>query len=345
MACIGMASLPCATRSWRCAARCCPRALRSRRRAVLSARIHARPTPPPFPPTYPYLFRSRRRFVRQILETYSVPSGAMPLPRYRFGATCLNGEVYVGGGYSSTADGDAGAALSRVDKYNVATRTWSAVAPLPFGRGDLAFAVSGGRIYAMGGYAAGYPYPDYGRVANSEYDPATNTWTDRAPLPAGGRGDVQAVELNGLIYVPGGWNEVFVATMVAYSPANDSWTSLAPMKRARGDKAVAALGGLLYVIGGEIWSGRAAPCSWDPSQTCNINALPIHACEQYSPEHDTWVSLSPIPTARFRFSAAVANDAIYAFGGHAHGEVAVSTVDVFHTVRHPDVWFHRRLAA
>ena len=71
----------------------------------------------------------------------------MPTGRFRFSAACLDGSVYVAGGYAAYADGDSGACLATVDRYDVAGKAWAAVgsvAPLAIARGDLALAASAG---------------------------------------------------------------------------------------------------------------------------------------------------------------------------------------------------------
>jgi len=279
-----------------------------------------------------------------IIETFDVGKASMPTARYRFGAACLDGKVYVAGGYPTKAAGDAGLCLTSVDVYDVTANSWAAAAPLSLARGDLALAVAGGRLYAMGGYGYAYPYPDPANEANEAYSPQTNVWTAMAPLPGGGKGDISAVEISGTIYVPGVWNGGFKNEPVAFAPSNGTsgtWdTNLAAMGRARGDKALAVLEGHIYVIGGEIWSGKVQPCAWDPSTTCNINALPIHNCELYSPSGNAWTSFAPIPNALFRFAAAAANGIIFVFGGQGHGQVAVNTVSKFLHAQKPDVYLH-----
>lgn len=275
-----------------------------------------------------------------VAEVWATDLPPMPAGRFRFSAACVDGVVYVAGGYNSSANGDAGACLDTVDRYDVAGKAWSSVAPLAIGRGDLALAASGGKLYAFGGYGYGYPYPDPAAAAVEVYDPATGVWAAAASMPNGGKGDISAVEIGGVIYLPGGWNTVFSDQLVAYDASGDSWTTLAPMQAPRGDKAVEVLDGRLYVIGGETWSGKKQPCSWDSSTMCDINQIPIHGVEQFTPATGAWVPVSPLPDARFRFAAAAANRAIFVFGGHAHAEVAVNTAWSFHTVNQPDAFFH-----
>src|SRR5688572_24446082 len=58
---------------------------------------------------------------------------------------------------------------------------WTSRASIPVGRNGHGAAVIGGKVYVVGGYVAG------GNRSASvyEYDPGTNFWTVRAPLPSG----------------------------------------------------------------------------------------------------------------------------------------------------------------
>ena len=161
----------------------------------------------------------------------------MPTGRFRFSAACLDGHVYVAGGYATYANGTNGTCLATVDRYDVTGKTWASagtVAPLAIARGDLALVASAGKLYAFGGYGYEYPYPDPAAAAVEVFDPATSAWATAASMPNGGKGDIQAVEMDGVIYVPGGWNGgAFSDELVAYDAAGDSWTTLASMQAPR----------------------------------------------------------------------------------------------------------------
>ena len=229
-----------------------------------------------------------------VAEVWATDLPPMPTGRYRFSAACLDGHVYVAGGYASSADGDDGNCLATVHRYDVAGKTWDpvdSVANLATARGDMALAASAGKLYAIGGYDSSWD-----AVAATEvFDPATGAWSAAAVLPNAGKGDISAVEIDGVIYVPGGWNTKFKDELVAYDAAGNSWTTLAPMQAPRGDKAVAVLDGRLYVVGGETWSGKQEPCPWDASIMCDINKVPIHGVEQFTPATGAWVPVSPRP--------------------------------------------------
>ena len=72
--------------------------------------------------------------------------------RWRHAADVLGKSIVVVGGLS----GDELHALSRVDAYNVETRTWTALASLPVPRYDVIGATAiQGKLYVAGGIATG----------------------------------------------------------------------------------------------------------------------------------------------------------------------------------------------
>jgi N-acetylneuraminic acid mutarotase len=116
------------------------------------------------------------------------------------------------------------------------------------GRDHLAVAVLRGRLYAIGGRREG----DFGLNlnANEEYDPKTDTWRRRAPLPTT-RSGIAAAVVGGRIFVFGG--ESTSGTFrenEAYDPAKDTWAPYAPMLTARHGLAAVAVGDRIFVISG-----------------------------------------------------------------------------------------------
>ena len=63
-----------------------------------------------------------------------------------------------------------------------------------------------------------------------------------------------AAVINGSIYAIGGLNAssgfTGLATVEAYDPGSNTWTTQAPLQTARWGLAVAPLGGTLYAVGG-----------------------------------------------------------------------------------------------
>jgi N-acetylneuraminic acid mutarotase len=62
--------------------------------------------------------------------------------------------------------------LSSVERYNPVSDSWETVAPMSVARTDLSVAVSGGYLYAAGGYN------DNGQLSLVErYSASTNIWS------------------------------------------------------------------------------------------------------------------------------------------------------------------------
>lgn len=96
--------------------------------------------------------------------------------------------------------------------------------------------------------------------------------------------DVAVGELNGIIYVSGGWlsgNTTPIKLVQAYNPANNTWWTVAPMLRAREGHDMVSLYGYLYAMGGQ-------------------NSA---AVEKYDPTLNSWSNVSMMNSGRSEFGA------------------------------------------
>lgn len=218
---------------------------------------------------------------------------SMPTPRGGPTAGVINGVFYVAGGTSVTGTGTA---LTTLEAYDPTGDSWTAKASMPTGREEPSGEVINGVLYVAGGHPSGGF--SSGAIAVLEaYDPATNTWTSKAPMPTA-RGTAAAGVINGVLYVAGGTvSGSALTTLEAYDPATNTWTSGAPMPTARYGAAADVINGVLYVAGGA--SGTAA----------------LTTLEAYDPATNTWTSRAPMPTARAGAAAGVINGVLYIAGG------------------------------
>jgi N-acetylneuraminic acid mutarotase len=186
-------------------------------------------------------------------------------PRLQFGLAATADHVYALGGQNFV--GGQFHTLSSMEAYSFATGTWSETAGLPAKRAAFA-ALPGadGRIYALGGHI----------LEADGITCSTGTTTTCTYAPA-------------------------YSSALAYSPASDSWTSIAEMPTQRLYMAGAAgPDGLLYTIGG----GAGA------------SQLSTSIVEAYDPATDTWHGVAPMPTPRTQLAAITGPDGrIYALGG------------------------------
>ena len=60
--------------------------------------------------------------------------------------------------------------------------TWTTKSPLPAARNETIAVAVNDKIYLIGG---NFPRQKYDVAVNEEYDPATDRWRSRAPMPSG----------------------------------------------------------------------------------------------------------------------------------------------------------------
>ncbi|MGC9334822.1 MAG: Kelch repeat-containing protein, partial [Anaerolineae bacterium] len=172
---------------------------------------------------------------------------------------------------------------------------WRTRAQMPTPRTDLAVAVHGGQIYAIGGVSSD------GVTDRVEiYDPVVDRWTTGAskPTPVG---FVSAVAVGDKIYVPGGLDAGRVPQDVLeiYDPVADAWEDGAPMPKALGAYGLATLEGQIYLFG-----GRAGPARY------------VASVYRYDPQADAWEEMAPMVRPRGFVGAAPLGDKIYVVGGY-----------------------------
>ena len=171
--------------------------------------------------------------------------------------------------------------------------------------------VLNGRIHAIGGG------PDiHGGIAWSDheaYDPATDSWQGRAPLPVPGE-HILGAAIGDKIYVAGG-RQAFGnhASLQIYDATTDSWTAGEPMPNRRSGHGVEALKGRLYVFGGE---------------DSRDNSV-LSEAERYDPRTDTWESLTDLPVAVHGLASAADENGIYLLGGSRFASSGTGTNDFY----------------
>jgi N-acetylneuraminic acid mutarotase len=164
-----------------------------------------------------------------------------------------------------------------------------------------------GKIYVIGGIG--------GKTKVEEYDPATDTWRQKADLPAGGYLLSTSV-VNGKIYAIGGSTSILdgtpLATVEEYDPATDTWTTRADAPLSLWGSSASVVNGKIYVIGNML--GRGA----------------MSTVQEYDPATDTWTAKADMPTARWLLSTSVVNGKIYALGGFPkRGGTTISAVEEY----------------
>jgi len=163
------------------------------------------------------------------------------------------------------------------------------------------------KIYVIGGSARGGV-----SGTNEMYDPATDNWTPRAPMPSA-REHLAGALIDSLIYIAGGrvgGNNM--GTLEVYSPKTNEWRTLTDMPTPRGGNAAASANGRLYVFGGEFFE--------DGSGVFNET-------EEYNPVTNDWRQMAPMPSPRHGIGATTIGGDIYIIGGGPVAGFGVTNVN------------------
>jgi Kelch motif len=243
-----------------------------------------------------------------------------PMPTARAalaGATGHDGKIYAIGGVICPSS----IVFGTVEAYDPASNSWSTEAPMPTARYDVAAATgSDGKIYAIGGATSNACANASNAVGTVEaYDPPTNSWSTREPMPTARQGLVAAAGNDGKIYAIGGVNSdgTPVGTMEAYDPATNSWSTQTPMPTERFHLA-AATGhdGKIYAIGGLVSS---------------IDS-PVSTMEAYDQATNSWIGAA----APLTVSVKLRHGSIKAGQKQTVTVVTAPNVQVTIVVRFPD---------
>jgi len=258
----------------------------------------------------------------------------MALPSHHVAFTEYHGKIYAFGGFVYPTSGPAAwVPINNAWEYDPANDSWKALAPMPSKRGSPVAVAVNDKIYVIGGVtllpgssntALSFDTPQLVVGTVEEYDPATNAWRERSPMPTP-RNHASIGAVNGKIYVIGGRvGAAFIglATDVSvveeYDPAADKWSApKARMPTARSALGYATINGKIYVAGGEFQ---------DPHMMATFRAV-----EAYDPATNSWSTMPPMPVSRHGLAAGAIGNKLILVGGDVQSSgtgVEVSTAEV-----------------
>lgn len=205
------------------------------------------------------------------------------------------------------------------------SQTWKALdgEGEPIERHENALVKAGDKFLLIGGR---------GEKPVDIYNTKTQEWTKGAKPPMEIH-HFQAVNLDGLIYVLGGFTgswpyETPLSHVLIYDPVADAWTigGKIPENRRRGAAGVSVYDQKIYISNGIINGHSSGWVSW---------------LDEYDPYTNTWKSLPNAPRSRDHFQSVVIGNKLYVASGRRSGSVkddgfagTVKETDVFDLKTH-----------
>lgn len=238
-------------------------------------------------------------------------------------ATALgnDGNIY------SFAGRDMNGYRSECYRYNPTTNAWATIATMPVALWQAkALTAANGLIYVFGGWN----YDINAMPGNNVqiYNPATNTWSVGAAMPAAVMGMAAAMDAAGLMHTYGGNGPdpyPVLTSHYIYNPTTNSWTTGPSLPNpGRGyTSGTRGADGYLYIVGG------------DSDIAQNMGTFYSNV-DYYNTSTSTWSSGTALPLPLTELGTVAAGDYLYTLGGLAgvnNPQSAVYRLEVVVTTR------------
>ncbi len=229
---------------------------------------------------------------------------SLPTPVEGASAAVVKGVLYVMGG-STTGEvynySDAVWALAP------GTQTWYRRAAMPTALHDAGVAVGGDIIYVVGGNSNS----NLRAPTVESFDPATDTWTEEAPLLVGKSEPTVGLVGTTIVAADGLTQTTDTGDNESYDVSTNTWTSLTPDPTGRSAACGGGIGPRLYVAGG----------FYNPA---------LRLTETFTPSTNAWKRSAPMPQAALFQGSAVYEGNLYCFGGvNALGGTVLNIVQIY----------------
>jgi N-acetylneuraminic acid mutarotase len=165
-----------------------------------------------------------------------------------------------------------------VNASSAVENTWVSKANMPQAVNGCKAVVYDGRIFVIG------------NSANYMYDPTTDVWTVKTPMPTPRMYFAIAVFQDAIYVIGGRGSESAYSLNEVYFPSNDSWVTKKSMPVAASDIAANVFGQKIYVIWG--------------SENLVYDIL-----------NDSWTNATSMPHPVSAYASAIFQNKIYFFGG------------------------------
>jgi N-acetylneuraminic acid mutarotase len=203
-------------------------------------------------------------------------------------------QMFVLGGFEGNA------IVDKAQVYDPATDGWSDGPALPASVHHASATVVGGTIFVTGNLRT-ISFTSAGDVWTLNPGIDTDWSATRMPMNRP-RGAAVVGEIDGTIYVAGGFDGGAVSHVDAYDIAGNMWTMRAPLPAPRDHGCGAVIGGKLYYAGG---------------RNGDITTISNQLFE-YDPITNMWDEKEPMPTARGGTACGVIDGKLIVVGGEGN---------------------------
>lgn len=238
-----------------------------------------------------------------------LPAGERPTARHEHGYVRVGEQLVMIGGRG----------IKPVERFDPATRAWTASAPTPVEMHHFQAVAHDGKVWVVGAMTGAWPTePPLSHVW--VYDPATDAWTRGPEVPADRRrGGAGVVVHEGRIWVVAGirngHTDGHVTWLDSFDPRTGEWRRHADAPRARDHFQAAVIDGRLYAAGGRRSSAG----------TGQHFELTVPEVDVYDFRTGQWSTLPPassIPTPRAGTTTVVLDGRLVVIGGESGAQEA-----------------------
>jgi len=186
------------------------------------------------------------------------PGPDLPTPRAAVFAALIGTKLHAAGGLAPDGNTDAGEHLV----WDLSgSPVWTAAPPLPNPRNHGGGAASGGKFFAVSG-RHGWDEVAGDDPALDAFDPVSNGWSPRAPMPVS-RSEIGAATISmsdGRLLIVGGsvTGKLPSGDVLVYDPPKDEWTTLPSLP-------IPLKGVVAVRIGEKVIVTTGSPTSTDPT--------------------------------------------------------------------------------
>jgi hypothetical protein len=228
--------------------------------------------------------------------------------------------LYIGFQYVTATNPAQGSAM----RYNSATDSWGATAPIDFRQGYAnPVLLNEGSVFVAGGSAnEGISPGGSFKIGNAQiYDPVADRWSSAGAMSTG-RGNHTATLLgDGLVLVAGGNTSrgsgplFATASVERFIPSNGQWVPAGSLARVRAYHTATRLAdGRVIVVGGLT------------NDAASITQEYLATAEVYDPATDRWTPAAAMATPRIFHTATLLGDGrVLVFGGVRDGDYREGT--------------------